>query len=411
MSTTMRRGGVAAIMAEDNLGAAASVESDDIYGLAFWLAYAANLTLVCANSLTFRFAEFIAWLHGPGAIGTETLTGEIVRAGLIAAVIARFWLGEAIDRRGARQVWLGSGVLYFASAVSFLACANLPAMVWACRIGYAIGLAGMFSCSVVHIQNQVPPHRRTEVIGSLGSSGFLGTILGTQLGDLMLYFLAPSRAPDHWRFVALFGSVGVLALVNLVIMLRLTRDDVHLPPHEAHPAWRLLLRHWPGPILLVAMAMGSGFVVTTVFLTRFATALSLSGIGTFFLCYSITAFSCRWLFRKWGTTAGRHKMILWGLAGMTVGHWLFIPMTFVPGSLASLVPSDHWSHGCCRCSRPNGCSSCRRLRRGSGMHCSFRRLSRWARGGSRWGTAGRERRWCWGSWKSGRRSLPPCWGF
>ena len=43
-------------------------------------------------------------------------------------------------------------------------------------------LAGMFTCSIVHIQNQVPAERRTEVIGNLGSSGFLGMIVGSLLG-------------------------------------------------------------------------------------------------------------------------------------------------------------------------------------------------------------------------------------
>jgi len=292
----------------------------NIYGATFWLAYSANLMLVCANALTFRFAEFIASINDPYLhLESEALTGRIIRAGLFAAVIARLWMGRAIDRYGERRVWLGTSVFYIASALVLPLCHTVGWTVWLSRIGYAVGLAGMFSCSIVHIQNQVPPHRRTEVIGSLGSSGFVGTILGTQLGDFVF---------QHWlppmQFNVMFGLTALFGILHSLIVIVLTWNDKHQPPHETHSAFHLLRRHWPGMILLVAATMGSGFVVTTVFLTRYATSLNLRGIGTFFLGYSVTAFCCRWLFRNWGQSAGRHRMVLFGLAGMTIGHWLFL---------------------------------------------------------------------------------------
>ena len=61
------------------MNAAASAPDDpgrSIYHGAFWLAYLANVLLVCANSLTFRFAEFIAAVGG-----TEVLSGQIVSTG------------------------------------------------------------------------------------------------------------------------------------------------------------------------------------------------------------------------------------------------------------------------------------------------------------------------------------------
>jgi MFS family permease len=295
-----------------------STSDEAIYDRSFWLAYAANLVLVCANSLTFRFAEFVASLNG-----TEEVSGEIVRAGLIAAILFRLGLGRAIDHYGPRLMWLLSALVYVSGGATFLFAEKLFPLVWLARIAYSTGLAGMFSCSMVHIQNQVPAHRRTEVIGSLGSSGFMGTILGTQLSDLIFEYL-PVGAP---RFAAMFGGAATLGLVHSGIVFWLTRHDAHRAPQSPHGPFRLLFRYWPGPIVLVAVAMGAGFVVTTVFLTRFATAMNLRGIALFFLPYSLTAFGCRWVFRDWGTSFGRHKMVLWGLAGMTVGQLLFLTVT------------------------------------------------------------------------------------
>lgn len=307
------------------------------YGAGFWLAYTANLLLVCGNSLTFRFAEFVNSLGG-----NEELSGEIVRAGLIAAILFRLGLGQAIDHYGPRRMWLLSSVALLGGEVGFLLVSRLSPALWIARIAYQVGLAGMFSCSIVHIQNQVPAHRRTEIIGSLGSSGFVGTVIGTLLSDLIFHSL-PEGDP---RFAAMFGGTLLLGALHTLVVFRLTSGDTHARPDVTPGPFRMLLRYWPGPIVLVAIAMGTGFAVTTVFLTRFSTATGLAGIGMFFLPYSVTAFGCRWLLRDWGTTFGRHKMVLWGLAGLTFGQllfltvsadWMFIPPGIVCGFGHSLL--------------------------------------------------------------------------
>lgn len=302
-----------------SLQSAVSPDADGpVYDRGFWLAYVANTLLVCANALTFRFAEFVAALGG-----TEKLSGEIVSVGLVAAIGVRFWFARAIDHYGPRQVWLLSAVAFIGGSMAFLIPDRLSPILYLARVAYQVGLAGMFSCSIVHIQNQVPAHRRTEIIGSLGSSGFVGNILGTELSDLM-FFMLPAGEP---QFLGMFGGAALLAGAHAAIVFALTRDDVHVSPEVTPGPLKLLIRYWPGPVTVVAVALGAGLSVTTVFLTRFVTALELTGIGLFFLPYSLTAFACRWMFRDWGTTFGRHKMVLWGLSGLTVGMWLFPAVT------------------------------------------------------------------------------------
>src|SRR5579872_4289004 len=89
-----------------------SANDEVIYDRRFWLAYAANLMLVCANSLTFRFAEFVAGLGG-----TEELSGLIVQAGLFAAIFCRLGLGRAIDHYGPRLIWMASAVVYLTGSL------------------------------------------------------------------------------------------------------------------------------------------------------------------------------------------------------------------------------------------------------------------------------------------------------
>ena len=285
-------------------------ETRAIYNRTFWLVYIANVLLVMGNTLTFRFAELVAYLGG-----SERVAGQLVGFGLFSAIVARFMLGQAIDRYGTQKLWASSCVLYIAGCLMFPACHQIFPMLYVARLLYNIGLAGMFTCSIVFIQNQVPPHRRTEVIGSLGSSGFVGMIMGAQLGDLTTRWL-PAGPNQFWT---LFGISALFGLVYLVLTLLINQGDQHERPVSTPPLHHLMIRHWPGAVMLVAVLMGVCISVTTVFLTRYATHRGLMGIGTFFSAYAIAAFMIRIMTRHWSRTVGRHRMVLVGVTGHFIG--------------------------------------------------------------------------------------------
>lgn len=318
----------------------ATSDASEVYNRVFWLAWAANLSLVTANALTFRFAELVSHIGG-----TEDDAGSIVSVGVIGALCVRMVLGQGIDTYGVRRLWSAASLIFIASSGAFLLCTELNWIIYVARIGFAAGLAGMFTCSIVHIQNRVPAERRTEVIGSLGSSGFVGMILGTQLGDLIF-----NHSPDgDPRYAALFGGATCLGVVYLVIVFWITRDGKPQPPQRTPPAHRLVFRYWPGSVTLVALTMGVGFTVITVFLTRYSThlasigVLDRSGIGTFFAGYATSAFIIRIGTRHWSRTVGRHRMILLGLAGHFVGQ---CSLPFVQSEWQFLLPAVAmgWGH-------------------------------------------------------------------
>lgn len=285
----------------------------EVYNRQFWLAYVANFALVTANSLMFRFAELVAYLGG-----SERAAGAIVGTGLFGVLIVRLVLGQGIDRYGTRAAWVVSTLLFIVGCGSFLACHDVSWGLYVARTIYSIGVAGMFTCSVVHVQNMVPLHRRTEAIGALGTSGFLGMIGGASLGDgiFAIYPLGDAR------FTALFGTAAGLGVLYLAVIAWLTRSHLHIPPQNAPAALRLLVHYWPGSVVLVAVTLGMGLGVTTVFLTRFATQLKVPGIRTFFTAYAIVALIFRVPGTRWAKTIGRHRTILLGLMGNAIGHFL-----------------------------------------------------------------------------------------
>lgn len=290
-----------------------AVIEPSIYDRTFWLAYLANTILVLANALTFRFAELVHYLGG-----SERDAGDIVATGLLISVIIRLSSSHLIDDYGTRRMWSLCSLLYITGCLLFLLATDLSWWLYLARVAFVVGLTGMFACSMTHIQNHVPAHRRTEIIGNLGSSGFIGMVLGSNLGDVILRFVPDGRP----QFLILFGVAATLGLAYLGIVLSLTRGQQHEVEVSSPPAFRLVVRHWPGMVVLVALVMGLGISVTTVFLTRFATSRQIDGIGAFFTGYAISAFAFRLAVQNWGRTIGRHWMLVRGVLGHAVGHLL-----------------------------------------------------------------------------------------
>ena len=302
-----------------------------VYGRTFWLAYLANSVLLMANALTFRFAELVHHLDG-----TESVAGDIVAVGTAVAVVLRLSVSHVLDDYGTRRMWPLCTILFIVGSLAFLLITQLSWVIYAARIAYYVGLTGMFACSMTHIQNHVPPERRTEIIGNLGSSGFVGMILGSNIGDVVLRFVPDKQA----QFLILFGGAALIGTVYLVIVILLTWDQQHERHAYSPPAFRLMFRFWPGTVVLAAMVMGLGVTATQTFLTRYATAHHIREIGVFFTGYAVSACVFRLLVSNWSRTVGRHWMLVRGLLGHVVGHamlafvttsWQFIPAAIVCG--------------------------------------------------------------------------------
>jgi MFS family permease len=275
-----------------------------LYGSMFWTAFVANFLLTTANSLSFRFADFVDFLHG-----TASDTGLIVGVGTGAGIGLRLWLGRVIDSQGPRYVWAGSALASVAGSLAFLTIDSLGPSIYAARIVYTCGVAGMFSCSVFHLCTDVPAERRAELVGTLGVSGFLGMMIGPRLGDWM-FELAPLGMT---RFVLLFSTAAAMIFVYFWMVLYLTRHTMRPAPHEPPALARVLVQYWPGWIVAVAMMMGMALVVPTTFLTRFRDARGLSGLATFFWFYAPTAILMRVFGRHLPERIGRRTAALIGM--------------------------------------------------------------------------------------------------
>ena len=276
----------------------------------------ANLLVMVSMSLLFRYADFVTLLGG-----SEWHLGWIVGTGVMGSLVMRLVLGAGIDRYGPRRVWLASLGLLAASCFAQLLVDRYdgPA-IYLLRILFCSAAAGVFGSTVTFISSTAPVRRMAEMIGMLGTAGFFGIVLGTQLGDLLCGTEVIQRAQVDRMFLA----AGMLALAAMAFVWTATWG--HPAPTIRHrpPLFWIIRRYHPGTVLLVGVAMGVGISLPSTFLRTYAAELGIAKIGLFFAVYSPTAILTRVLTRRLPERIGLMPMILLGLAALVAAQLLLL---------------------------------------------------------------------------------------
>lgn len=297
------------------------------YGRPFWYAYVANTLVMTAVALLFRYADFVTVLGG-----SELHLGWIVGIGMVGSLAARVFLGWAIDHQGARRVWLAALLLLTACCLGHLLVTSYrgPA-IYVLRILFGCSLAGIFGASMTFVSGRAPTARMAEMLGMLGTSGFVGIVFGTQLGDFLCGTETISRHQINLMFVmaAAFGGAALL------FAWLATWGQAAPVSRRRPPLFWLLRRYQPGTVLLVSAAMGMGIGLPGTFLRTYAAELDIVRIGLFFAVYAPTAIVTRLATRRLPERFGLRPMILAGMAFMLVSQLAFL---IVRSEWSLLVP-------------------------------------------------------------------------
>jgi MFS family permease len=317
--------------------------AETAFGKHFWLTYVANSTMMVAVSLLFRYADYVK-LHGGG----ELELGQIVGVGMVGSLLVRLAQGVGIDRYGPRLIWMFSTLLFSVSCLGHLLADDLHApWVYAWRIAMQTAVAGFFGSSITFISGRAPVHRVAEVVGTLGTSGFVGMAIGTHLGDWLFTRSRTWTTADAVE--AMFVLAAAVSGLSLAASWVATRGHAVRRVRRRLPVGRLLARYHPGLLLLVAVAMGFGLSLPATFVRPYAQELRISRIGLFFTVYPLTAFIMRLATARVPGRLGIRVMILAGLSLITLSMPMFlvvrqpvhlvVPALFLGAAHASLFPS------------------------------------------------------------------------
>ncbi|MBS0211374.1 MAG: MFS transporter [Planctomycetes bacterium] len=284
-------------------------------GRGFWYTYLANFAMMVAVSVLYRYHDFVTAVGGD-----EMQLGLIVGAGMVGATLMRLWQGSAIDIYGTRVVWIVSAGAFIACSLGHLLVDDASGVaIFALRIGWQMSLAGFVGASISFVSGLVSAQHTVEVVATLGTSGFLGTIVGNTLGD----FLTAAQFSHNHMFVV----AAVLGTCMLLLGLMSGGGEAHSASRRRPPLWWLVRRYHPGATIVMSVACGFGLSVPTIFLRPFAKSLGIIEISCFFLPYMFVALVARIITRRWSARWGTRRIIIAGGALLAVGTASFALVT------------------------------------------------------------------------------------
>jgi MFS family permease len=291
--------------------ASPGLEGDDrLYTARFFGVFAALMLFMTGVALQFHFGQYVAYLgHG------VDILGRLLSISMLGTLLIRLFIGRWIDRLGCRPVWL-VGTCVVAASVGIMQFTGHLWLIAVLRATMQMATAAVMTTVAVMAAQMAPPLRRAESIGSMGLAGFTGMMVGPTLGDWI--FAQGAESIVAYRVFFCASALCSLLAGGLMLMVPVTEvsssKPVALMPHDTRGSsqLRVIQAHWPGTVLLIAMAFGMASCVHSMFLERLAEARGFENIKVFFLTYAPTAIVLRVLFRRVPQRIGRTRTLAGG---------------------------------------------------------------------------------------------------
>ena len=315
-------------------------EPTRIYDAVFFCSFFANVFMLISISLLFRYADFIKSVGGD-----EWHLGWIVGFGSVGAILFRIYQGNAIDRFGPMTIWLLSLTGLIISNLLHVGIQEVDTwQIYAVRLLMNLCIAGTFGSWLSFVSLRVPENKVAEVIGVVGSSGFVGMATGPIIGD---WIFATEHAGVSQVDMMFYVSAGLLCGALLSAGLGGFLDSQERKRHGAKPlgsrkkkadvaAWDLMKKYHPGFLLIVAGVMGMSISIPGNFLRPFVEQQGIQQIKVFFIVYNVVAFVSRVSMRRAPEVLGLRNTILLGLFLMALSMVLY---TLVDSTATMVIPA------------------------------------------------------------------------
>lgn len=289
-----------------------------LYDRNFAIVFASQTCFVLANTLMAHYARWISFLGG-----NEDDIGAYMGYSAVLGLLARPWIGQWIDRLGARGVWAIGTSFFVVASLGNLWVDHLGWEVLVLRTMMNVGVAILSASSLTYVAQTSVPERRAEAIGVFGAAGFLGMVIGPYLGDRFLGVVGARSREDFERFFMAACAASSLATLLWCFVRPVPRGG-NGSPVRLIDFLRIVRAHWPGTILLVNVTFGVALTIPFVFLSEYVDHQKLGGIGPFFVVYGGWGLFLRLVLREIPDRFGRRKVLVTGLSFLTLGAFSFL---------------------------------------------------------------------------------------
>lgn len=317
-------------------------DGNELYNRNFFLAAASQTCFVVANTLMAHYARWIEFLEG-----SVRDVGWVMSFGAILGVCFRPWIGQWINRFGAKRMWISGFCIFAIGTIGNLATFDIGPLIFILRSIVVLGAAIVFASGLTYISQVAPVHRQAEAIGIVGIGGFVGMLIGPVTGDLLLG--VADRQRGNFTLLFIVAALGNLLTIALVSQLKTPIRPTHAGQLSARAFVVSVIKHWPGTILLVDLIFGLCMAIPFGFLASYIDEVPLvipgvSIMGLYFWCYAGCGIFLRIVGRRLPENFGRRRVLLVGCAMMAAGLASFTVVSarapvliVVPATLSGLA--------------------------------------------------------------------------
>jgi MFS family permease len=264
--------------------AANLTSSKSIYGRDFWLVFSASFALNFCSNL---FALFPLWVVDLGG-GASTI-GAIVATGSLFALLARPYVGNAIDRRGRKATSASFLALDVVALALYLPLHSLGWPIYVVRAihGAVEGTARVALFAMVY--DLLPRGRQGEGMSIFSLCGMGPAAIAPLFGEMLI---------RHFGFSAFFVAAIVLIAISAMLTMLLPNDRPlhHAEHHEAPrgPSYLALMRDTKlQPLWMVTLLFSLSISSRLSFVAPFAYAKGIATVGRYFLIYNLVGVATR----------------------------------------------------------------------------------------------------------------------
>src|SRR3989449_1659776 len=286
-----------------------------IFPRSFFLLWSVTFLAYFSFQLTTASLPLYAVSLGADDAAIGLLTGVIA----LGSLVSRPWVGQWLDRGGARWSMPAAGSLFAVSAVGFLVSQAVTDLI-AFRILSGFAIALLATSSQVLAIGMAPEQRRGEALSLLSLALGIGQGAGPGVG------IAVAR---NMSYQGLFATCAVLGVCSTGLALALRA----VPPQPSQPRTARLIH--PAVVIpgLVLVAVMITFGVNFGLLAVHASRRGLANPGLVFAAYAVGQISTQALLRRVSDRFGRGAAIGPGLVltalgmltlGLVSGWWLLL---------------------------------------------------------------------------------------
>lgn len=280
-----------------------------IYGRDFWLVFFASFAL---NSCSNLFAMFPLWVVDLGG-GASTI-GAIVGTGPLFALLARPYVGPAIDRRGRKAISFRFLALDAVALALYLPIHTLGWPIYVVRAihGALEGTARVSLFAMVY--DLLPEGRQGEGMSIFSLCGMGPAAIAPLFGEMLI---------RHVGFSAFFSTAIVLVAIGAILAKMLPDDRLqHHAHHEAPrgPSYLALMRDAKlQPLWVVTLLFSLAISSRLSFVAPFAYHKGIATVGGYFFIYSLVAVATRLVGSRIMDRVGLGRVLVPALVILAIG--------------------------------------------------------------------------------------------